>query len=67
MLCGKPGIWQKRLSIDDRKRNLNRSGKPGQNPFPNMNDRSHSILLRKRENIRLFLRNRAIHHRASHR
>ena len=51
MPCRKSTIWQKRQLTGCRKQNPNRSGKPGQNLFPNTNVRSPSILLRQRGNI----------------
>lgn len=65
MPCRKPAIWQKKLSTSCRKRNPNRSGKPERNLFHNTS--SPDSLLQYRENIRPFLRNRTIHHRASRR
>ena len=61
MPCGKSAVWQKKLSTNCRKRNLNRSGKPERNLFHNTSSPdSPSSLLRHRKNIRLRLRNRAI-------
>ena len=48
-----------------RKQNPNSSGKPGRNLFHNTS--SPDSLLQYRENIRLFLRDRATRHRASRR
>ena len=59
MPCRKPAIWQKKLSTSCRKRNPNRSGKPGQNLFHNMSSLGTPCsLLRHRGNI---------HRKASHR
>ena len=54
-----------KLSTSCRKRNPNRSGKPEQNLFPSMN--GCGSLRQYRENIRQFLRNRAIRRRTSRR
>ena len=68
MPCGKSAIWQKKLSTSYRKRNPNRSGKPGQNLFHNMSSLgTPGSLLRHRENIRLFLCSRAIRHKSNRR
>ena len=65
MPCGKPDIWQKKLSTSYRKQNPNRSRKSGRNPFSNASCLGRR--LRQRENTRQFLRNQAIRRRASRR
>ena len=61
MPCGKSAVWQKKLSTNCRKRNLNRGRKSGQNLFHNMSSLGTPCsLLRHRKNIRPLLRNQAI-------
>ena len=61
MPCGKSAVWQKKLSTNCRKRNLNRGRKSGRDLFYSTSSPdSPSSLLRHRKNIRPLLRNRAI-------
>ena len=68
MPCGKSAVWQKKLSTNCRKRNLNRGRKSGRDLFYSTSSPdSPSSLLWHRKNIRLRLRDRATRHRASRR